>query len=36
LSLLRTRFAVREVARWRNPLRSFTYFLLELRPVASS
>ena len=32
--LLRSRFAVREIARWRNPLRSFTYFLLELRPAA--
>jgi SAM-dependent methyltransferase len=36
LDMLRARFAVREVARWRNPFRSFTYFLLELRPVASS
>ncbi|HWT22252.1 MAG TPA: class I SAM-dependent methyltransferase, partial [Solirubrobacteraceae bacterium] len=30
-AMLRARFAVREVAEWRNPLRSFTYFLLELR-----
>jgi SAM-dependent methyltransferase len=34
MALLRARFAVREVARWHNPLRSFSYFLLELRPAA--
>lgn len=30
--LLRPAFAVREVARWSNRLRSFEYLLLELRP----
>jgi SAM-dependent methyltransferase len=31
LALLRPRFAVRQLADWHNPLRSFSYFLLELR-----
>ncbi len=35
LELLRSRFAVRELRRWHNPLRSFSYFLLELRPAAA-
>jgi SAM-dependent methyltransferase len=33
LDLVAPRFAAREVARWSNRLRSFSYFLLELRPA---
>ena len=34
VALVEPRFATREVARWSNRLRSFNYFLLELRPSA--
>ena len=33
IDLVQPRFAARELARWSNRLRSFSYFLLELQPA---